>query len=105
MIVSRIHSLIFDFDGCVIDSSEVQRLALAGSYQEVVGDANCPSYEEYIKYTGDSVDNVLRKLNLPLEMATPFRRISSELVDKIIVNWDVIAAEKTNSLRAFILRG
>ena len=83
-------NMIFDMDGCVIDSSEVQKAAFFGSYQEIVGDDKCPSYEEYIKFTGDSIDNVLAKLNLPAEMATPFRRISSQSVDKVIVNWDVI---------------
>ena len=42
--------LIFDLDGCLIDSSEVQKAAFFGSYKEVVGDDHCPSYEEYIKH-------------------------------------------------------
>ncbi|WP_026659356.1 HAD family hydrolase [Butyrivibrio sp. AC2005] len=83
-------NVIFDLDGCLIDSSEVQKAAFFGAYEEIVGDDNCPTYEEYIKYTGDSVDNVFKKLGLPASMAAPFRRISSESVDKIKVNWDAI---------------
>ena len=79
-------NLIFDLDGCIIDSSEVQKAAFYGSYKEVVGDDNCPSYEEYIKYTGDSISNVMRKMGLPIEMVGPYRRISSSSIDKIIVN-------------------
>ena len=83
-------NLIFDLDGCLIDSKEVQKAAFFGSYAEVVGDDNCPTYEEYIKHTGDSVDNMLKKMGLPPEMAEPFRRISSEAVDKVTVNWEVM---------------
>ena len=35
-------NLIFDLDGCLIDSSEVQKEAFFGSYEEIVGDDNCP---------------------------------------------------------------
>lgn len=83
-------NLIFDLDGCLIDSKEVQKAAFFGSYMEVVGDSNCPTYEEYIRHTGDSVDNVLKKMGLPPEMAEPFRRISSKSIDKVIVNWEVV---------------
>lgn len=92
-------NLVFDLDGCLIDSSEVQKLAFFGSYQEIVGDDKCPSYEEYMKHTGDSVDNVLKKMNLPASMAEVFRRISSKLIGKIIVNWDAI--ELIKEFRAF----
>lgn len=82
--------LIFDLDGCLIDSSEVQKAAFFGSYQEIVGDDKCPAYEEYIKHTGDSVDGMLKKMGLPASMAVPFRRISRESVDKIKVNWEAM---------------
>ena len=88
--MSKNLSLIFDLDGCLIDSSEVQKNAFFGSYKEVVGDDNCPTYEEYIKHTGDSVDGMLRKMGLPAAMAAPFRRISSESVEKILVNWEAM---------------
>ena len=83
-------NLIFDLDGCLIDSSSVQKAAFYGSYKEVVGDNNCPSYEEYIKYTGDSIVNVMKKMGLPVEMVVPYRRISSKSIDKIIVNEDCV---------------
>lgn len=83
-------NFIFDLDGCLIDSSAVQKAAFFGSYKEIVGDDKCPTYEEYIKHTGDSIDNVFRKMGLPFEMAEAYRRISSAAVDEIIVNWDAI---------------
>lgn len=83
-------NLIFDMDGCLIDSIEVQKTAFYGSYAEVVGDNNCPDFSEYLKHTGDSLPNIFRKMGLPVEMATPYRRISSAAVDKIIVNDECI---------------
>ena len=95
------NNIIFDLDGCLIDSSEVQKAAFFGAYAEVVGDDKCPSYEEYIKYTGDSVDNVMKKLGLPASMAAPFRRISSESIDKIKVNWNAIEVVKSLKVKGY----
>ncbi len=83
-------ALIFDCDGVLIDSSEVQKCAFYGSYKEVVGDDNCPPFSEYMKHTGDSLPNIFRKMGLPVEMADPYRRISSSAVDKIIINDEAI---------------
>lgn len=82
--------LIFDLDGCVIDSSNVQKIAFFESYNAVVGDNNPPHFSEYIKHTGDSIENVLKKLGLPSSMATIFKEISNNLVDKVVINWDLI---------------
>ena len=79
-------NLIFDLDGCLIDSTEVQKAAFYGSYKEIVGDDCCPPYEEYIKYTGDSISNVFKKMKLPDEMVDSYRNISSKLIDKIVIN-------------------
>ena len=83
-------SLLFDMDGCLIDSLEVQKAAFFGSYALVVGDDKCPSFEEYMKFTGDSVDNVFRKMGLPAEMAPIYREISENSNDKIHIYWDAI---------------
>ena len=93
-------NLIFDLDGCLIDSAEVQKAAYYGSYKEVVGDDNCPPFSEYLKYTGDSIVNVIKKLGLPVEMADVYRRISVESVDKIIVNQECMEL-----IRAFREKG
>ena len=84
-------NLIFDLDGCLIDSKEVQRSAYYGSYAEIVGDDNCPPFAEYLKHTGDSLPNIFRKMGLPVELADPYRRISNAAVGKIIVNHECIA--------------
>lgn len=83
-------NLIFDMDGCLIDSTDVQKSAFYGSYKEIVGDDKCPDFSEYLKHTGDSLPNIFRKMGLPVEMAGPYRRISCEAVDKINVNYDCV---------------
>ena len=82
--------LVFDLDGCLIDSLEVQKAAFFGSYKENVGDDKCPPFDEYLRYTGDSIPNVFRRMGLPLSMVESYRRISRELVDKIVVNSDCL---------------
>lgn len=84
-------NLIFDMDGCLINSIEVQKSAFYGSYERVVGDGNCPDFSEYLKHTGDSLPNIFKKMGLPVEMADPYREISSAAVDKIIINDEAIA--------------
>lgn len=84
-------NLIFDMDGCLINSIEVQKSAFYGSYAEVVGDDKYPDFSEYLKHTGDSLPNIFRKMGLPVEMAIPYRRISSAEVDKIQINDECIA--------------
>jgi len=84
-------NLIFDMDGCLIDSSEVQKSAFYGSYREIVGDGRCPDFAEYMRHTGSSLTHVFKTMGLPVEMAGPYRRISSESIDKIIVNTQCIS--------------
>lgn len=80
------HHLIFDLDGVLIDSEHVQKYAFYESYREIVGDRGCPDFSEYMKHTGDSLPNIFRKMNLPVEMTEPYRRISSQAVDQIVIN-------------------
>ena len=83
-------NLVFDFDGVVINSIDVQRCAFYGSYKEIVGDDKCPPFSEYMKYTGDSLPNIFRKMGLPVDMAEPYRRISRKAIDQIIINKELV---------------
>ncbi len=76
--------VVFDFDGVIIDSFEVQKKALLGSYQMVAGEGS-PSLEEFFSYSGDSIENIFRQMNLPLTMVEPYKKISRENLDSIIV--------------------
>ncbi len=78
-------AVIFDFDGVVINSTEVQRQAFFQSYKIVVDDGGVPSFEEFLRHSGDSLPNIFSKMNLPLEMVEPYREISRRKIREIKV--------------------
>lgn len=77
--------VVFDFDGVIINSCEIQRQAFLESYKIIVGEGN-PSFAEFLSHSGDSLHNILLKMNLPLEMIEPYRRISRERIGLIKEN-------------------
>lgn len=72
--------LIFDMDGCLINSNEMQKQSLKLAYDEVIGDDKQPTFEEYNKHTGDSLPNIFKKLGLPLTMVEPYLKYSKQLI-------------------------
>ena len=70
-------TVIFDFDGVVIDSHEVQKKALAESFYAVVGKGSPPE-KEFFKLSGNSLANIFLELKLPLSMIPVYRSISRE---------------------------
>lgn len=76
----------FDFDGVIINSREVQCMALKNSYQEIMGINEDPPYEEFFDQSGNSLENIFNNLKLPIEMAPIYRRISIENMDAIKIN-------------------
>lgn len=75
--------IIFDFDGVIIDSREVQKEALLGSYKKVVGDNKIPSYKEFFSHSGSSLKQIFMNMKLPLEMIIPYQEISRQNAHKI----------------------
>ncbi len=82
------NAIIFDFDGVIINSLEVQRKAFYDSFRKV-SNGSLPSFEEYVSHSGDSIKNIFIKMGLPLEMIEPYCEISRknigfiEVVDNI----------------------
>lgn len=72
-----IKTIIFDFDGVLFNSREVQRKALYESYRLVKKDGE-PSFDEFLSHSGDSIFNILSKMNLPLEMADYYLNMIKE---------------------------
>ncbi len=70
---------IFDFDGVIINSLDIQKQALHESYKIVVGKGT-PSFREFLSHSGNSLENIFKNMNLPLEMVEHYRRISQEKV-------------------------
>ncbi len=70
-------AVVFDFDGVIIDSLDVQKQAFTESYKMVVG-GGVPPIGEFMRYSGDSLKNIFSKMNLPFGMIEQYRRISQE---------------------------
>lgn len=67
--------VIFDLDGVVVDSTAVMRKAFDIAYAEVVGEGPAP-FEEYNRHLGRYFPDIMRIMDLPLEMEEPFVRES-----------------------------
>lgn len=75
-------AVIFDLDGVIIDSLEVQRLAFETVYRRFRKHDE-PPFTEFMKHSGDSLHNIFSRMNLPLEMIETYRAISSENIYRI----------------------
>ncbi len=60
-------TILFDFDGVVIDSVSLQRFAFAKSYRHVIGEGE-PPIDQYLSHSGDSFPNIMNKMGLPHDM-------------------------------------
>ncbi|WP_086841042.1 HAD-IA family hydrolase [Amycolatopsis kentuckyensis] len=78
------HAVIFDLDGVVVDSFAVMSEAFAIAYAEVVGDGPAP-FEEYRRHLGRYFPDIMRIMDLPLEMEEPFVRESYRLAGEVQV--------------------
>lgn len=79
-----LNCLVFDFDGVIINSHELQMKAFRESYRYVVGRED-PPYEEFFRNSGDSLYNILKKMGLPLEMIPYYIEISTKNLNMIKV--------------------
>lgn len=74
--------IIFDFDGVVIDSCPVQKLAFYESFA-LSGGQGEPDFATFLQHGGDSLENIIRKMTLPTEMISHYRRLSREKLQMI----------------------
>ncbi|MEV6171993.1 HAD-IA family hydrolase [Streptomyces sp. NPDC051954] len=77
-------AVIFDLDGVLVDSFAVMQEAFAIAYKEVVGDGPAP-FDEYRHHLGRYFPDIMRIMNLPLEMEEPFVRESYRLAPQVPV--------------------
>lgn len=80
--------LVFDFDGVIINSHDLQVQALRESYGKIVG-AGEPPFAEFFKNSGDSLFNIFKKLKLPLEMLPHYLEISTKHMAMIKTKDDI----------------
>jgi len=77
-------AVVFDLDGVLVDSFSVMRKAFTIAYAEVVGPGPAP-FEEYNRHLGRYFPDIMRIMELPLEMEAPFVRESYRLADEVTV--------------------
>lgn len=72
-------AVCFDFDGVIIDSSEIQREALKKSYLKVIGnELREEKINEFFLHSGNSLENIFKSIDLPLEMIPYYKEYSVE---------------------------
>jgi pyrophosphatase PpaX len=77
-------AVVFDFDGVVIDSLNVQKKAFYESLELVCGRKDA-DFNDFLKLSGSSLENILSSMELPLSMIEPYRAISQKCLDEIDV--------------------
>jgi HAD superfamily hydrolase (TIGR01509 family) len=78
-------SVVFDFDGVIIDSKDLQKKALRKCYQEYYGSGE-PPYEEFFRLSGDSLFNIFKKMGLSTNLVDLYRSIcSSNIAENKII--------------------
>ncbi len=78
-------NIIFDFDGVIINSHDVQIKALTESFKAICGEG-VPPYDDFFRLSGDSLKNIFTKLGFPLEMIPIYQKVSRENIDLIKIH-------------------
>lgn len=78
-------NIIFDFDGVIINSHDVQVKALTESYHTIVGNG-VPPYDKFFLFSGNSLMNIFTQLGLPLEMIPIYQKVSRENIGLIKIH-------------------
>ncbi len=75
--------VLFDLDGVIINSHEVQKKALEVAYRKYCGEGEVP-YEAFFRLSGDSLENIFATMGLPQEMTERYRQYSREHIEDIV---------------------
>ncbi|MCX5011250.1 MULTISPECIES: HAD-IA family hydrolase [unclassified Streptomyces] len=95
-------AVIFDLDGVIVDSFAVMEEAFAIAYKEVVGEGTAP-FEEYRRHQGRYFPDIMRIMDLPLEMEEPFVRESYRLAPQVPVFEGIVELLLTLRVRGYRL--
>lgn len=71
-------TVIFDFDGVVIHSHEVQKCAFSTCYKAVYGEHAQVPYDEFFCQSGDSLSNIFKRFKIPDQYMELYLKISRE---------------------------
>lgn len=87
--------IIFDFDGVIIDSSNVQKKAFLESYEIVVGGGEAPSITDFFERSGSSLKSIFEQMGLPQSMISVYQKISSDNVHMVHVYSGILKVLET----------
>lgn len=82
-------NIIFDFDGVIINSHDIQVKALTESFKAICGEGT-PPYDDFFKLSGEGLKNIFTQLGLPLEMIPIYQKISRENIGLIKIHEGMI---------------
>ena len=80
----HVNTIVFDFDGVIINSRNIQMNALKESYRKYVGNGE-PPIDEFFKLSGSRLDTIFTTLNLPLGMIDEYIKYSTEHINDITI--------------------
>lgn len=78
------YAVVFDFDGVIIDSRNVQIKALTESYY-MFYEAGVPPYDSFFRLSGGRLEEIFNELSLPQMMVDEYRKCSVRYMDEIKV--------------------
>jgi len=81
--------VIFDFDGVIINSHNLQRGALKHSYNMFFDDDNIP-YEEFFLNSGRRLNDIFRDMGFPEQMVEEYQQFSIDNIDRIKIHDGVV---------------
>lgn len=82
-------AVIFDFDGVVVDSLELQRKAYTACYYEFIKEGT-PDFNLFLKFSGQSIYNIMKNCGLPPESVPPYLKYMDENWQEIHLFSDVV---------------
>jgi 3-amino-5-hydroxybenzoic acid synthesis related protein len=107
MTARLLSAFVFDFDGVLLDSEDLMRHALEKSFREHVGRGS-PPYDGFFARMGKPLDEILRALGLPPEMASSYRRASREALSMCSLfagAVEALAAARAQGMKIALLTG
>lgn len=84
-------AVIFDFDGVIIDSTNVQQIAFFESYFLIYKkEPPLLLFKEFLSHAGDSLENIFTKMSLSVDMIIPYKSTSSNNLSSISLNEELV---------------